>query len=74
MATLRIDLGPMGCVRCGGPGRLYASDPLAHGWLRHECEAGHWADLAPASIYIPEVIFTKLQQMNPSLSRGSVGA
>lgn len=69
----RIDLGPMGCIRCGEPGRLYAFDLRTGGWLRYECRDGHWADLAPESIYIPEAIRTKLMKMNLLIPKGSVG-
>lgn len=74
METPRIDLGPMGCIRCGGPGRLYAFDERARGCLRHECQNGHWGDFEARSVYIPELIKLKLQEMDPSLSDGSVGA
>lgn len=51
----------MPCPRCGGSAKLYASDPRSHGWLRVECVAGHWGDLAPESVLIPEAHRTKHQ-------------
>lgn len=74
METLRIDLGPMGCIRCGGPGRLYAYDERARGCLRHECENGHWGDFEARSVFIPELIKQRLKEMNHALNDGSVGA
>lgn len=59
----RIDLGPMGCPRCGEAGRLYLGDKLSRDWLRYECSQGHWSDIAPSSSLIPEKIKTKLEEL-----------
>lgn len=47
------------CPRCGGPAKLYDGDLRSRGWLRVECEDGHWGDLGPESDLIPEAHRTK---------------
>lgn len=45
---------PMPCPTCKGSATLYSNDERAGGWHRVECLAGHWGDLRPDSILIPE--------------------
>lgn len=44
----------MPCPTCNGHAVLYEGDYRCPGLLRVECDAGHWGDLGPESILIPE--------------------
>jgi hypothetical protein len=45
----------MPCPVCRGRSVLYSGDHrTGYGLLRHECDAGHWGDLDPRSVLIPE--------------------
>lgn len=44
----------MPCPTCGAVAKLFSGDLRSHPWLRVECGVGHWGDLGPESILIPE--------------------
>lgn len=41
------------CPMCASTASLYRGDLRSRDWLRYECDAGCWGDLAPWSIQVP---------------------
>jgi DNA-directed RNA polymerase subunit RPC12/RpoP len=39
---------------CGARAKVYKGDQRSGAWLRAECADGHWGDLGPDSILLPE--------------------
>lgn len=64
----RVLVGEIPCPTCELPARLYKGDWRSCGFLRMECDSGHWADIGIRSSYISEKLRNKiLAEQDPDL-------